>query len=495
MSAVPGTATDTALHRGVRVALVFAAALGCSSAQHAAPRDAGSTSSDAAQPAASDAGVHPRDATVPIGAPDAAARDSGVDASPAHDANTVPDSGGLDTGIDASAPAPKRPRLATTGAQLRVTGERLGLQLTRANLSDDTDVFAVHLEFYGIPWAAFENDTAPPAEWAALMREFADHAQQAARPVFLSINMLNGARERLAATTRIESGQVKTNDATTATCYDFATASDRASKREAYLRYVDFMLDLFEPEYLNFAIEVNLFFEKCAAATPGLIAFMNSVYEHAKAKRPTAAVFPSFQIDHLYGYSKDSCPDQNQRDTCFDAHYAQLKGIMRDRFAISSYPFLNGITSTSALPADWFARAPQRGAERALIAETGWLATPLTARGAGSTCTTVFSFSEADSAAYLSRVLSDAKRLDLELVTWWSDRDLVTSELMTDCPCDFDTTWCSVLDIFRGPAVPGMPNAQFYGEVLLKAFGSMGLRHYDGSPRTAHMAAWNAARP
>jgi hypothetical protein len=58
-------------------------------------------------------------------------------------------------------------------------------------------------------------------------------------------------------------------------------------------------------------------------------------------------------------------------------------------------------------------------------------------------------------------VLSDAKRIDMELVTWWSDRDLVTSKLMTECPCAFDNTWCTVLDSFRGPPVPGMPEAQF----------------------------------
>jgi hypothetical protein len=76
-------------------------------------------------------------------------------------------------------------------------------------------------------------------------------------------------------------------------------------------------------------------------------------------------------------------------------------------------------------------------------------------------------------------------------VTYWSDRDLVRSELMTDCPCKFDATWCTVLDIFRGQ---GSADAQFYGEVLLKAFGSMGLRHYDGTPKSAALDAWSAFR-
>jgi len=345
------------------------------------------------------------------------------------------DAGRLDAAHSDAGSRPTRALLASSGAQLLVQGSRLGLQLTAADLRSDADVFAVHQEFYGIPWAAFEAQAAPPREWAELMAELAANAEQAARPVFLSINMLNGARERLAATTRIEDGQVKTSDDTTAACYDFATAVDRVKKRDAYLRYVDFMLDTFEPKYLNIAIEVNLFFEKCPAARAGLIEVINAAYARAKRDRSGLIVFPSFQIDHLYGYSKDSCPDQNARDTCFAAHYAELAGISRDRFAMSTYPFLNGIGHPEAVPRDWFERAAARGNERPLIAETGWPSTPLSARMSNGACFKVFDFAEKDSAAYLVRVLADAKRIDVELVTWWSDRDLVTSQLMTDCPC------------------------------------------------------------
>jgi hypothetical protein len=386
------------------------------------------------------------------------------------------------------------PLLASSGAQLRVDGERSGLQLTAANLADDADVIAVHQEFYGIPWAAFEAGTPPPAEWSALMDELAAAATHAHKPVFLSLSMLNGARQRLAATTRIENGQVKTDDTTTPPCYDFASAADAESKRHAYLRYVEAMVDRFEPAYLNIAIEVNLFFENCPAARAGLVEVINAAYHAAKARRASAQVFPSFQIDHLHGYSKDSCPDSAQRARCFDEHYAQLEGIERDRFAVSSYPFLNQIATPSALPADWFERAAKRGNERPLIAETGWLASPMVAAFDDGRCNRVFDYDDSASAEYLKRVLDDGARLKMDLITWWSDRDLLPIELMTECPCKFDSTWCSVLTAVRGPAVAGMPEASFLNEVLLKAFGTMGLRHYDGTPRAAHLKAWSAAR-
>lgn len=399
-----------------------------------------------------------------------------------------------DRAIDAPSDAGSRPKLAVSGAQLLVTGPALGLQLTRANVGDDADVIAVHQEFYGIPWAAFEQDRAPPAEWVALMDDLASFARGQQKAVFLSVNMLNGTRERLAATTRIEDGRVGTDDTTSARCYDFRTAADAAAKRQAYLRYVDFMVEKFDPAYVNVAIEVNLFFEKCASAAPGLIEVANAAYDAIKAKSAARVVFPSFQIDHLYGYSEDSCPDQSNRAACFDAHYAVIQGMKRDRFAISSYPFLNGVSSPSDLPADWFVRAARRADERVLIAETGWLSTPVIAKTSTGTCAQVFDYGAAHSAAYLRRVLSDASTAGMDLVTWWSDRDLLVSEAMTSCPCTFDAGWCGVIDVFRGPPPTGQVDTQLFGEILLKAFGTMGLRHYDGAPKPELMTLWTELR-
>ncbi|HEY6562564.1 MAG TPA: hypothetical protein VI072_35095 [Polyangiaceae bacterium] len=399
-----------------------------------------------------------------------------------------------DAVVDAPGDAGSRPKLAVSGAQLLVTGPALGLQLTRANVGDDADVIAVHQEFYGIPWAAFEQGSAPPATWVALMDDLASFARGQQKAVFLSVNMLNGTRERLAATTRIASGRVETDDTASARCYDFRTAPDASAKRQAYLRYVDFMVEKFDPAYVNIAVEVNLFFEKCASAAPGLIEVANAAYDAVKAKNAARVVFPSFQIDHLYGYSEDSCPDQGGRDACFDAHYAVIRDMKRDRFAISSYPFLNGVNTPGDLPADWFVRAARRAAERALIAETGWLSTPVIAKTSAGNCVQVFDYGTAHSASYLRRVLSDASAAGMDLVTWWSDRDLLVSQAMTSCPCTFDAGWCGVIDVFRGPAPTGLVDTQLFGEILLKAFGTMGLRHYDGTPKPELMTLWSELR-
>jgi hypothetical protein len=276
-------------------------------------------------------------------------------------------------------------------------------------------------------------------------------------------------------------------------CYDFATAPDGASKKQAYLRYAGWMIDTFAPAYLNVAIEVNLFLEKCTAAAAGLVDVANAAYDAAKAKDPSLVVFPSIQIDHLYGYNKDSCPNPADRASCFDTLYAQIVPLKRDRFAMSSYPSISVVEAPADLPADWFSRGAARGKERAIIAETGWDSTALVGKLRDGTCYKVFDYAEADEAGYLGRVLDAAAAMPMEVVNWWADRDIVVQQLMADCPCTFDPTWCSVLDAFRGPPTDGGTDTQFSGELELKAFGTMGLRTYDGTPKSTVYARWQQA--
>jgi hypothetical protein len=430
-------------------------------------------------------GDAPRDAGA--GAPDAASNS-------AKEGGGGAPSNGAEASSPADASASRSFALATGGVQLLVRGPALGLQVTPANLADDDDVLEVHQEFYGIPWDAFEAGNPPPPEWVALMDSLASSARATGKPVFLSVTMLNGGRRELAAKTVIDSGQVKSQDGWSSPCYDFHSAPDASAVEQGYLRYVAWMIDEFSPRWLNVAIEVNLFFEKCPAAVDGLVAVANAAYDAAKAKRADLIVFPSFQIDHLYGYSTDSCPSPSQRSTCFDAAYAQIAPLKRDRFAMSTYPMLGQFQTPNDLPIDWFTRGASRGGERPLVAETGWDSSSIVVQLRGGACASVLTGTEADEAAYLGRVLDAAQTGDIELVNWWSDRDLVVAPLMTDCPCTFDATWCAVLDIFRGPATDGGPDAQEQGELGLKAFGVMGLRAYDGTVKPDVYARWTAAR-
>lgn len=403
---------------------------------------------------------------------------------------------GTDAGTSLDAGAARSFKLASGGTQLLVTGPALGFQITPADLATDVDVVEVHQEYYGVPWDAFAAKTAPPAAWVTQMQQIAAAAKAMNRPVFLSISMLNGERDSLGSKTDVQSGAVESTDHWAAHCYDFSTAADGASMKAAYLAYEDFMIDLFQPTYLNMAVEVNLFFENCPTAAAGVIDVANAAYDEAKSKKADVIAFPSIQIDHLYGYTTVCAGGDAgtaDRDTCFEANYAVISPLKRDRFAMSTYPPLNAFKSPADLPPDWFTRGASKNSETPLIAETGWNSSNLVANLDGN-CLTVFTNTEADEEAYLDFVLKSAESQHIDVVNWWSDRDLVVSSFMTDCPCTFDKTWCSVLDVFRGPdAGPDAGTAAFYGEVLSKAFGTMGLRNYDGTEKPTVYGRWQSA--
>jgi hypothetical protein len=385
-------------------------------------------------------------------------------------------------------------RLAASGSQLVVTGPSTGLLLTEADLASDVEVVAIHQEFYGVPWEAFAAGGSPPSGWASQMSRLAAAARGAGKQIFLSVSPLDGNRSSLAPRVRVVNGTELVESGWAPQCWDARTAPDGPTLRDAYVRYVDWMVDLFQPEFLNVGIELNLWDVACPASWEGMVDVVNAAYDAAKSRRPAVPVFPSIQIDALYGLAPGSCPAGVDAGTCYETGYAHLARLKRDRFAISSYPYLGVVASLDALPPDWFTRAARRGGERALIAEAGWLSTALVAQVSTGACFTALTSDETLAAAYLNRLLSDAEAAEMDLVTWIADRDLLIEPLMTDCGCHQSAEWCAVRDLFRGPPPTGSVDTQLEGELRMKAFGAMGLRSYDGTPKPAVYRRWEDAR-
>src|SRR5262249_56911772 len=100
----------------------------------------------------------------------------------------------------------------------------------------------------------------------------------------------------------------------------------------------------------------------------------------------------------------------------------------------------------------------------------------------------------ADQLAYFDRVVTGAKAGGADLVTWWSNRDVVPADFMTSCPCTFDATWCAIIAQTRAQA-GGDGLAQFYPEMSLKIFGTMGPRDHTRSPRPGVFARREGRRP
>lgn len=309
-----------------------------------------------------------------------------------------------------SDPGPTRSyRLASSGSQLVVSGAETGLLLTDADLPTDVEVVAVHQEYYGVPWDAFAGGAAPPSVWAGRRSRISSSARAAGKQVFLSVSPLDGNRSSLAPRVRVVSGTEVVESGWAPRCWDARTAADGEVWQDAYVRYVEWMVDLFQPEFLNVGIELNLWDINCPSAWDGMVDVVNAAYDAAKSRRPGIPVFPSIQIDALYGLAPGSCPPGTDAGTCYETGYAHLSRVKRDRFAISTYPYLGAVPSLDVLPADWFTRAPRRGGERSLIAEAGWLSTPVVAQASSGACFTALTSDETFAAAYLDRLLTDAQ--------------------------------------------------------------------------------------
>jgi len=376
-----------------------------------------------------------------------------------------------------------------------VSGPEPGLLLTDADLAADVEVVAIHQEYYGVPWDAFAvAGGQPPSVWAGRMSALAASARSAGKQVFLSVSPLDGNRSSLAPRVRVVNGVEMTESGWAPHCWDARTAADGPTWRDAYVRYVEWMVDLFQPEFLNVGIELNLWDISCPSAWEGMVDVVNAAYDAAKARRPGTPVFPSIQIDALYGLAPGSCPPGTDAGTCYETGYAHLARVKRDRFAVSSYPYLGAVPSLDALPADWFTRAARRGGEKALVAEAGWLSTALVAQTSTGACFTALTSDETLAARYLDRLLGDAQGAGMDLVTWISDRDLLIEPLMTDCGCHQSADWCAVRDLFRGPPPTGAVDTQLEGELRMKAFGAMGLRTYEGAKKPAVYQRWEDAR-
>src|SRR5262249_62378433 len=160
--------------------------------------------------------------------------------------------------------------LASTGAQIRLD---TGLGLYPVDLADDVDVVSIHQDFYGIPWDELRSGAPLPAAWVAAMDELAQQARTIGKPVLLSLAVVGGPGRHYLfdkASTGSD-GRLHTQAAWAAESYDFATAPDGAATRAAYVAYVLWMMDRFDPAWLNVAVEINMFDAACPSASPRLL--------------------------------------------------------------------------------------------------------------------------------------------------------------------------------------------------------------------------------
>jgi hypothetical protein len=350
---------------------------------------------------------------------------------------------------------------------------------------DEVDLLSLHLDdFWGIPWDSFKANVPPPASWAAKWQGVKNAAQASGKTLYLSISPLGS---RITLTRKVDvSGNTQDNwaPANADGCYLFSSDSNADTYKTAYVNYLEYLIALIQPKFLSPAIEINILFTKCPTEKDAWIKWYSDVYTNLKTAHPDLVIFPTFQLEHLYGVADAASACQNglPYSACFEQRLAEILPIPGDRIAFSSYPTAWEF-SGEPRPSDTFTKVQSATSRKIWISETGWPAVKVLAQyGDQSTACgpDLVPASIADDAMldrYLSWLLEEARTKRFEAVVWWLHRDFLDGTVASACPCPGTNDTCTLTSAFRAVS----PTA----ELLLRVFGNMGLRYYDDTPRAA----------
>lgn len=364
------------------------------------------------------------------------------------------------------------------------------------SLSPDVDVITLWPEYLGIPFDDFAAgpDLSPSHPWAVRMRQLADTVAATGKPVLLELSLI---RTGMVPKAVVDKGQLQVISAWAPVCYDFSQPA-AAAIGQAYVNYAIWMARTFHPKYLVNFIEANLYYHDCGgqtAAWDALVAIQNRAYDAVKAVDSQIRVFPSIHIESLYGYAPDGWDP---------VQYKAITGLKRDLIGISSYPFglrlaSGRLASPYDLPADYLVRIRLKHPQETLaIAETGWNNSAISI-GDQNLCIQDFPYSsERYAKDYLELVLASADYGQFEVVNWWSMADSIEAGVLDTCytresvpyaNCAGDP-WCQVINYIKDVTFEG--SSELFSELVQKAFGSMGLKRYDGTERAPIMQLWRS---
>lgn len=274
-------------------------------------------------------------------------------------------------------------------------------------------------------------------------------------------------------------------------CYQFSTdAANAETYKQAYISYVKYVINLVGPKYLSPGIEINIPFTQCPAQKSAWIAWYTGVHNAIAAAYPSLVVFPTFQMEHMYGITnaETACAAGVTLAACFDLRLAEALTIPGDRMAFSTYPISWEYQDyySHSYPKDTYARVKSATTRKIWVSETGWAAVKILAsypHGANGSCgAELFPASTNDTGLgnYLSWLLAEAEKQKMEAVIWWLNRDYLDGAVAATCPCaPANSDTCLLSDAFYNVDPVS-------GELLMRIFGNMALHYYDGGARPAY---------
>jgi len=297
--------------------------------------------------------------------------------------------------------------MGTTNLPYDFTPE--AIEKTYKIVEEHTDLITHHIEG-GVPWSeAFEGRPYRPRVEEDINSRLR-HLKEGQK-VYLALTPINGVRNSLAGY-RGESdnmerpGEWKDKD------------FDDPDVITAYTNYCRRMIQLFQPDFMAYGIEVNMLANSNPAAFEKFLVMAEQVYGTLKEENPELPIFLTIQIDDTFhGY------EEKQREV--------IKRLLpyTDYIAVSTYPF-SYKADPKELPEDWFSEVAELAPEKPFaVAETSFIAEDLVLYGA-----LWRSGNEKWQAEYVQFLLNKSNELNAKFIVWF-------------VPIDYDLLWRKVFNM------------------------------------------------
>lgn len=268
---------------------------------------------------------------------------------------------------------------------------------TYSFIEANADVYVEHLDG-SIPWNAYINDLPLPTEFTNDVEGKASRKIPNADLV-LSVGLLNTNRDDLEVDF---DGSVPVYN-----------QLDDAVIVDAYTKHVHYLVDLFSPNFLVIAIEVNELRLRNPSLWEGYTLLINEVIQRTKRAFPEIKLSVSISLHNLY--EPDIIDAQDYIGSVFD-HINPM-----DFVAISYYPFLKNQSTVADFQATLdFLHA--NTTKPIAFVESGHIAEHLIVPNLNVN----IKGNPTEQNAFLETLLTNAQTQNYTMVVWWAHRDYDT---------------------------------------------------------------------
>lgn len=261
-------------------------------------------------------------------------------------------------------------------------------------ISTNADVYSEQIDDK-IPWDALINDTDYPAEFindiaSRVSNKFTNHK------LLLSVSLLDALRNGIA-------------EDFDGTIPEYDTLNDIVIE-ESYSKYLKYLIDQFQPDYLVIAMEVNELLMKSESKWNEYKLLMQNVRSSLKQDYPNLLLSESITLHNWFE------PEVSNSAEYIDELTNYIKQL--DFAAISFYPFFKDLHSVDDFQQVFNFLHEKVGKPIAFV-ETTQIAENLSIASYNLNIVA----SECEQKDYLEVLLLNAYTHDYEFIIWWSHRD------------------------------------------------------------------------